>query len=185
MQFQQYNTGALGQGYQQATQQQLSGTLAPSQLQLLNQRFGQNMSQANSGAFGMPSGAAAFGAQNVASNNALQGALMGQQNIQTGQNNAMQYMNFGAGQNALGQEFNADQSFKGYESQMAAQQAADASGGGLLGGLASAGMSAIMPGLSGYISQNVFGQQPKPDYMQKMYESMFGGNNNSSPIGGH
>jgi hypothetical protein len=154
-QYQQFNPAAFGGGmgtaYENATKQQLSGVLSPAQTQMINNQFSQNMQGVNNNAYSMPSGAAASLATNTASQNSVNQYLLGQQNVQQGQNAAMPYISMGANQNTAQNNFNMNNAENTYKSQETAYK--DAQGVGLLGNA----ISAIMPGAMSWVGKYLLG----------------------------
>lgn len=173
-----FNPSSFGQGmgsnYENATNQQLSGQLSASQMAGLNQQFGQNLSSVREQGYGMPGGAEKGLEYQAATQNALNAATLGQQNIAQGQSSAMNYLNAGQQNSQFGSTLANNQSqfganyglqkamYEGNVDQNAwAQANKDASSSsGIFGGLLSAGANALTGGLSG----SLFGAKPTQSY---------------------
>jgi len=156
--------GGMGTAYQNATNQQLSGQLSPEMLKQLNLQFGQNLATIRQGAYGMPIGAEKGMEGNLASSTALQGLLMGQNQIAQGQNAAMGYLNMGQNENQFGQSYNQKENQFDLSNRWNQEQSA--SSGGLMGSLINAGV------------QYGMGWLPKP---QTAMDNMFNRMGNSYP----
>ena len=164
-----FNPQSFGQGmgtnYENATNQQLSGQLAPSQLAALNQQFGQNLASVREGGSGMPSGAEKGLEYQAANQNYMNAANLGQQNIAQGQNAAMSYLNLGQQNQQFGQSLLNNQSqfganydlnkaqYAGNLNQSAYNSAANQanSNQGIFGGLVNTAGS--------WLGNQIFGQQ--------------------------
>ena len=157
--------GGMGSQMQGDISQLLSGQLSSAQQQQLNNQFGQNLNQIRGGAYGMPAGAQMGLETGAASQNALNAALLGQQNINTGLSAGQNYLGMGQQENQYQNQFNLtnqgqqigqqeyQQNLLGQQQQMNNQQS-DLFGnalGGLLGQGASMGLNALFPS-----SQNKF-----------------------------
>ena len=118
--------------------QQLSGQLSPAQIQMFNQQFAQNLAKTRGGSFGMPIGAEQSLEGNLASQNALQQQLFGQQLQQTGLQNAGQMNQLGLQQ----QQMTDQNELEAYKSRAGAfQYANDPASQGLFGQLIGAGVN--------------------------------------------
>lgn len=167
-----YNPGQFGQNYQNATNQLMSGQLSPAQMQLMNQQFGQNLASVRESGFGMPSGAEKGLEYQSANQNALNAALLGQQNISQGLSAAMPYMNMGQNESQFGNNLMNNQSqfgtsvgLQNNQQYLSAQQTAgqmNQQDTGIFGGLVNAGLNKFFPT-----------QQPNP------YQFFLGGNQSS------
>ena len=169
--------GGLGNAYAGAANQQLSGQLSPAVQQQLNNQFQQNLQATRTGAYGMPAGAQAYNEQQAASQNALQGAVLGEQQIAQGESAALPYLgmgqqenqfaaNLGEQQNQFGANLGEQQAqYAGNLTANAYQQAANNPGifGNLLGAGTQFGLSQLFP----------TGQQSKNAYNPSNFE--FGG----------
>jgi hypothetical protein len=101
--------GGMGANYESAVNQMLSGQLSPAVQQNLNNTFKQNLQSTRTGAYGMPVGAQNYNELQVGSENALQGALLGEQQIATGLSAAMPYLNMGQNENQFTANFGEQQ----------------------------------------------------------------------------
>ncbi|HLA49786.1 MAG TPA: hypothetical protein VJ000_01190 [Thermodesulfovibrionia bacterium] len=114
--------GGVGQGFQQNILQYLSGQLSPAQQQQLSQQYAQNLASIREGAYGMPIGAQKGLEYQSAGQNALQAAILGEQQRQLGMNYAFPYIGMGQQENRYGQEFGQRENQFGYNAQFQQQQ---------------------------------------------------------------
>lgn len=101
--------GGMGTNYQNAVNTQLSGQLSPAVQQYLNSQFASNLQSTRTGSYGMPAGAQNYNELQVGSQNALQGALLGEQQIQAGESAAMPYLSMGQNENQFAANFGENQ----------------------------------------------------------------------------
>ena len=122
----------------QLINQQLSGVISPAQSQQFQNTFNQGIAQTNASSFGMPVGAANSQLANLASQNAMQQELFGQQLQQTGLQNAYNQNNQGL--QAYGMQ--NQNLYNQYQSQVGAfEYANDPKNQGLFGQLVGAGIN--------------------------------------------
>jgi hypothetical protein len=87
--------GGLGSQMSGDISQMLSGQISPAQQQLLSNQFGQDLNKIRQGAYGAPAGAAQGQMLGAANQNALNAALLGQQNINQGLSAGQNYLGMG------------------------------------------------------------------------------------------
>ena len=168
------DTGPTKQNYQDTANTLMSGQLTPAQQQQINQQFGQNLAQTREGAFGMPIGAQKGLEMQGANQNALNAALLGTQNMNTGLNAGMNLMSLGQSNQQFGANFGAEQNAYGFGQQQAQNR--------FLGGLDQTAMNkaadnpGVLGGLVGSVAQFGLGKLFGTSNIPSMGTSQFNPN---------